>query len=150
MIIVWINFISNDFLNDFRDDAEAFADILTQEQFDAKYEFPYTRDEITDGFAELSELYILYRRIVGMNCFFVAVRFIKYLGHFRRINLVYNTILTASSTLLTFIIYLGTTFYAFVWFAYLLLSMKIVEFSDFTNAFTNCMAIVFGDLKIFD
>ena len=55
MIIVWINFISNDFLNDFRDNPEGFAKILTQEQYDTGYEFPYTRGEITDGFAELSD-----------------------------------------------------------------------------------------------
>ena len=71
------------------------------------------------------------------------------MGHFRRINLIYNTILNASTTLGHFIVILGATFYAFVWFAYTLLSKKMLEFSQFMNAFIECMAMVFGDMNLF-
>ena len=76
MIMLWIRFIADDFLNKFLDDP---TDI-------GQY-------ETLNGFSDLMLKYIVYRRVCSLNCIFIAVNMLHYLSYFARINQFFSTVI---------------------------------------------------------
>ena len=78
MIITWITFISDKFLNEFLDDPKDMGQFKTLE-----------------GFSAVMLLYIRYRRICALNCIFMALNMLKYLSYFARINQFFSAVIEA-------------------------------------------------------
>ena len=130
MIILWIMFISDPFLNEFLEDPESIN------QFDK-----------LEGFSNLMIRYIAYRRICSLNWIFIALNMLEYLSYFPRINQFFQAVIAAKWQTIAYLVLIGGMFFAFCCYMFFMFAAKTPLLSSEWDVYIFCSHIMYGDLR---
>ena len=87
------------------------------------------RDDIISAFAHLTYQYRIYIQLCALTSLFLAFKLLKYLSYFRKVNLLYSTIMNSRAYIFSFLFLMAGFVLAFTVFLYALFATKIEELS---------------------
>ena len=130
-IIYWIQIITDKF----------YIDYTTGDPRD------FDNHEIIYGFDKLVQLIKVYERLGAVISLFVAIKLLKYLSYFRRVNLLYLTIMVSRKEIFGYLILMAGFVLSFTFLAFALFATQMEALSTLKDCLMYCLIIFSGNME---